>query len=51
MRQEVEVEFETDVIILRSSKTPLAVMMKMRMLTKFILNIMKVVKLVEKSWN
>ena len=49
--RKMKLKLKQMVIIQRSSKTSLVVMMKMRMLTKFILNIMKVVELVNKSWN
>jgi len=48
---EVEVEFEIDGYHSEEFKNPLVVMMKLMMLTKFILNIMKVVELVKTSWN
>ena len=46
-----EVEFETDGYHSEELKNPLVVMMKMRMLTNFILRIMTVVELVKRSWN
>jgi len=51
MRKEVEVEVETDGYHLEEFKNQLVVMMKMGMLTKFILNIMKVFELVNRCWN
>ena len=50
-KEEVEVEVETDGYHLEEFKNQLVVMMKMGMLTKFILNIMKVFELVNRCWN
>ena len=50
MMNEVEAEVETNGYHSEELNIPLVVMMKMRML-KFILNIVKVVELVNRSWN
>ena len=46
-----EGEVEIDGYHSEEFKNPVVVMMKLMMLTKFILNIMKVVELVKTSWN